>query len=201
MLKKVESENRPTTPDEQQALSKYVGWGGIPDAFEPGKAGWEKEYQELKASLTPEEYGSAKSSVLNAHYTSPVVIKAIYQAVGSLGFTSGKILEPACGIGNFFGLLPEEISGSMLYGIELDNISGQIAKLLYPNAEIRVTGYEKTHFPEGFFDLAIGNVPFGQYQVNDPQYSRLGFSIHNYFLAKSLDMVHPGGVLALITTR
>ena len=201
VLKKVESENRPATPDEQQALSKYVGWGGIPDAFELGKAGWEKEYQELKASLTPEEYDSAKSSVLNAHYTCPTVIKAIYGAVGSLGFTSGKILEPACGIGNFFGLLPEEMSGSKLYGIELDSISGRIAKLLYPNAEIRVTGYEKAHFPENSFDLAIGNVPFGQYQVNDSEYNHLKFSIHNYFIAKSLDMVHPGGILAFITTR
>ncbi len=201
VLKKVESGNRPATPDEQQALSKYVGWGGIPDAFEPGKPGWEKEYQELKASLTPEEYGSAKSSVLNAHYTSPTVIKAIYKAVSSLGFTSGRILEPACGIGNFFGLLPEEISGSMLYGVELDSVSGRIAKLLYPNADIHVTGYEKTHFPENSFDLAIGNVPFGQYQVNDSKYNHLKFSIHNYFIAKSLDMVHPGGILAFITTR
>lgn len=201
VLKQIESENRAATPDEQQALSKYVGWGGIPDAFEPGRDGWEKEYQELKEALTPEEYDSAKSSVLNAHYTSPKVIKAIYRAVCSMGFTSGKILEPACGIGNFFSLLPEEMSESRLYGIELDGISGRIAKLLYPNAEIRVTGYEKTHFPEGFFDLAIGNVPFGQYQVNDPEYNKLGYSIHNYFIAKSLDMVHPGGVLAFITTR
>ena len=201
VLKQIESENRAATPDEQQVLSKYVGWGGIPDAFEPGRAGWEKEYQELKEALTPEEYDSAKSSVLNAHYTSPKVIKAIYGAVCSMGFTSGKILEPACGIGNFFGLLPEEMSKSKLYGIELDSISGRIAKLLYPNAEIRVTGYEKTHFPEGFFDLAIGNVPFGQYQVNDPEYNKLGYSIHNYFLAKSLDKVRPGGILAFVTTR
>ncbi len=200
-LKSVESKKRPATPDEQETLSKYVGWGGVPDAFEPGRAGWEKEYQELKEALTPEEYGSAKSSVLNAHYTSPAVIKAIYEAVSSLGFTSGRILEPACGIGNFFGLLPKEMSESKLYGVELDSVSGRIAKLLYPNAEIRVTGYEKTHFPEGFFDLAIGNVPFGQYQVNDPRYNRPGFSIHNYFIAKSLDMVHPGGILAFVTTR
>ena len=201
VLKQIESENRAATPDEQQALSKYVGWGGIPDAFEPGRAGWEKEYQELKEALTPEEYDSAKSSVLNAHYTSPKVIKAIYRAVGSMGFASGRILEPACGIGNFFGLLPEEMSESKLYGIELDGISGRIAKLLYPNAEIRVTGYEKTDFQNDFFDLAIGNVPFGQYQVNDPEYNKLGYSIHNYFLAKSLDKVRPGGILAFITTR
>ena len=200
-LKQIESEGRTATFDEQQILSKYVGWGGVPDAFEPDKAGWEKEYQELKAALTPEEYTSAKASVLNAHYTSPVVIKAMYQAVGSMGFTSGKILEPACGVGNFFGLLPEEMSESKLYGVELDGISGRIAKLLYPNAQIHITGYEKAGFPDDFFDLAIGNVPFGQYQVNDPEYNKLGFSIHNYFLAKSLDKVRPGGILAFITTR
>ncbi len=200
-LKQIESESRTATPDEQQILSKYVGWGGIPDAFEPDKAGWEKEYQELKATLTPEEYASARTSVLNAHYTSPTVIKAVYAALTNIGFTSGNILEPSCGIGNFFGLLPEEMSKSKLYGVELDGISGRIAKLLYPNAQIHVTGYEKTDFQNDFFDLAIGNVPFGQYQVNDPEYNKLGFSIHNYFLAKSLDMVHPGGVLAFITTR
>ena len=177
-LKKVESENRPATPEEQQVLSKYVGWGGVPDAFEPDKAGWEKEYQDLKTILTPEEYDSARASVLNAHYTSPTVIKAIYGAVGSMGFTSGRILEPACGIGNFFGLLPKEMSESKLYGVELDGVSGRIAKLLYPNARIHITGYENAGFPEDFFDLAIGNVPFGQYQVNDPEYNRFGFSIH-----------------------
>ena len=170
VLKKVESENRPATSDEQQILSRYVGWGGVPDAFEPEKAGWEKEYQELKAALMPEEYDSAKSSVLNAHYTSPTVIKAIYGAVSSMGFTSGRILEPACGIGNFFGLLPEAMSESKLYGVELDGVSGRIAKLLYPNARIHITGYENAGFPQDFFDLAIGNVPFGQYQVNDPEY-------------------------------
>ena len=201
VLKKVESENRPATPDEQQILSRYVGWGGVPDAFEPEKAGWEKEYQELKAALTLEEYDSAKSSVLNAHYTSPTVIKAIYRAVNSMGFTSGRILEPACGIGNFFGLLPETMSESKLYGVELDGVSGRIAKLLYPNARIHITGYENAGFPQDFFDLAIGNVPFGQYQVNDPEYNKLGFSIHNYFLAKALSQVHPGGILAFITTR
>ncbi len=200
-LKKVESENRPAMPDEQQILSRYVGWGGVPDAFEPEKAGWEKEYQELKAALTLEEYDSAKSSVLNAHYTSPTVIKAIYGAVGSMGFKSGRILEPACGIGNFFGLLPEAMSKSKLYGVELDSVSGRIAKLLYPNARIHITGYENAGFPQDFFDLAIGNVPFGQYQVNDPEYNKLGFSIHNYFLAKALSQVHPGGILAFVTTR
>ena len=201
VLKQIESESRAATPDEQQVLSEYVGWGGIPDAFEPDKAGWEKEYQELEAALTPEEYASARQSTLNAHYTSPAIIKAIYGAIGGIGFTSGNILEPACGIGNFFGLLPEEMSESKLYGIELDSISGRIAKLLYPNAQINVVGYEKTDFQNNFFDLAIGNVPFGQYQVNDPVYNRLKFSIHNYFLAKSLDKVCPGGILAFVTTR
>ena len=201
ILKQIESENRPATSEEQETLSRYVGWGGIPDAFEPDKAGWDKEYQELKAALTPEEYDSAKSSVLNAHYTSPTVIKAIYRAVSDMGFKSGNILEPACGVGNFFGLLPEEMSESKLYGVELDSVSGRIAKLLYPNARIRISGYEKTSFPENSFDLAIGNVPFGQYQVNDSEYNHLKFSIHNYFIAKSLDMVRPGGILAFITTR
>ena len=161
-LKQIESEGRTATFDEQQILSKYVGWGGVPDAFEPDKTGWEKEYQELKDILTSEEYTSAKASVLNAHYTSPVVIKAMYQAVGSIGFTYGNILEPSCGVGNFFGLLPEEMSKFKLYGVELDGISGRIAKLLYPNAKIHITGYEKAGFPDDFFDLAIGNVPFGQ---------------------------------------
>lgn len=201
VLKQIESEGRTATFDEQQILSKYVGWGGVPDAFEPDKTGWEKEYQELKDILTSEEYTSAKASVLNAHYTNPVVIKAMYQAVGSIGFTYGNILEPACGVGNFFGLLPEEMSKSKLYGVELDGISGRIAKLLYPNARIDITGYEKAGFPDDFFDIAIGNVPFGQYQVNDLEYNKLGFSIHNYFLAKSLDKVRPGGILAFITTR
>ena len=200
-LKQIESESRAAMPDEQQVLSKYVGWGVIPYAFEPDKAGWEKEYQELKTALTSEEYASARTSVLNAHYTSPAVIKAMYQAVGDMGFTSGNILEPSCAVGNFFGLLPEEMSESKLYGAELDSISGCIAKLLYPDAQIHVTGYEKTGFPNNFFDLAIGNVPFGQYQVNDPEYNKLGFSIHNYFLAKSLDKVRPGGILAFVTTR
>lgn len=201
VLKQIESENRAATPDEQQTLSRYVGWGGIPDAFEQDKAGWEMEYQELKAALTPEEYASARQSTLNAHYTSPAVIKAIYAAIARIGFTSGNILEPSCGVGSFFGLLPNEMSESKLYGVEIDSISGRTASLLYPNAKIYIAGYEKTSFPKNFFDLAIGNVPFGQYQVNDPEYNKLGFSIHNYFLAKSLDLVRPGGILAFITTR
>lgn len=200
-LKQVEAEERAATPEERQILSRYVGWGGLPDAFEPDKSDWKKEYQELKEVLTTEEYASARQSTLNAHYTSPAIIKAIYQAVGSMGFTSGNILEPACGVGRFFGFLPKEMSESKLYGVELDSISGHIAKLLYPDAQIHVTGYEKANFPKNFFDLAIGNVPFGQYKVNDPEYNKLGFSIHNYFLAKALDQVRPGGLLAFITTR
>lgn len=200
-LKQIEAEDRIATPEEQEILSQYVGWGGIPDAFDPKKNEWAKEYKELDGALTPEEYASARLSTLNAHYTSPSVIKAIYQAITRMGFRSGRILEPACGIGNFFGLLPEEMSQSKLYGVELDDISGRIAKLLYPNAQIHITGYEKTDFPKDFFDLAIGNVPFGQYQVNDPEYNHLGFSIHNYFLAKMLDQVRPGGILACVTSR
>ena len=201
ILKQIESEGRTATPEEQGILSQYVGWGGIPDAFEPKKEDWAKEYKELDNALTPEEYASARLSTLNAHYTSPTVIQTIYQAIARMGFKSGRILEPACGIGNFFGLLPETMSQSKLYGVELDDISGRIAKLLYPKADIRISGYEKADFQKDFFDLAIGNVPFGQYQVNDPEYDHLKFSIHNYFIAKALDQVHPGGILAFVTSR
>ena len=201
VLKQIEAENRFATSEEQQILSKYVGWGGIPDAFDENKTGWEKEYRELKTTLTPEEYASARASTLNAHYTSPAVIKAIYEVVGNLGFQSGNILEPSCGIGNFFGLLPASMKGSKLYGVELDSISGRIAKLLYPDAKISVCGYEKTSYPNNFFDIAVGNVPFGQYKVNDAAYNKLGFSIHNYFLAKALDQIRPGGILAFVTSR
>lgn len=201
VLKQIEAENRAATPDEQEILSRYVGWGGIPDAFDESKTGWATEYKELEAALTPEEYASARSSTLNAHYTSPVVIKAIYAAISSMGFQGGNILEPSCGIGHFFGLLPKEMTGSRLYGVELDSISGRIAKLLYPKAKIKICGYEKTDFPNNFFDLAVGNVPFGQYKVNDSAYNRLGFSIHNYFLAKALDQVRPGGIVAFVTSR
>ena len=201
ILKQIESEGRVATPEEQEILSQYVGWGGIPDAFEPQKEDWAKEYKELNGALTPEEYASARLSTLNSHYTSPIVIQAIYQAIARMGFKSGRILEPACGIGNFFGLLPETMSQSKLYGIELDDISGRIAKLLYPKADIKISGYEKADLQKDFFDIAIGNVPFGQYQVNDPEYNQFGFSIHNYFLAKALDQVHPGGILAFVTSR
>ena len=201
ILKQIESEGRVATPEEQEILSQYVGWGGIPDAFEPKKEDWAKEYKELDNALTPEEYASARLSTLNSHYTSPIVIQAIYQAIARMGFKSGRILEPACGIGNFFGLLPETMSQSKLYGVELDDISGRIAKLLYPKADIKISGYEKADLQKDFFDIAIGNVPFGQYQVNDPEYDHLKFSIHNYFIAKALDQVHPGGILAFVTSR
>ena len=201
MLKQIESENRAATPGEQDVLAHYVGWGGIPDVFDAEKSEWSKEYQELQSYLTPEEYASARSSVLNAHYTSPVIIRAIYAVIGNMGFKSGNILEPACGIGNFFGCLPDSMSKSKLYGVELDSISGRISRQLYQKAKISVCGFENTGFPSNFFDLAIGNVPFGQYKINDPKYNRLNFVIHNYFLAKSLELVRPGGILAFITSR
>lgn len=201
MLKQIESENRAAAPGEQEILAHYVGWGGIPDVFDSEKEGWEKEYQELQSYLTPKEYESARASVLNAHFTGPVIIKAMYEALSSMGFQSGNILEPSCGIGNFFGCLPEDMQKSKLYGVEIDNISGRIARHLYPKARIIVCGFESTDFPTNFFDLAIGNVPFGQYQVNDPKYNRLNFTIHNYFIAKSLELVRPGGILAFVTSR
>ena len=200
LLKKCEEEHRPATPEEQKILSGYVGWGGLADAFDESKTSWATEYLELKTVLTPAEYEAARASTLNAHYTSPTVIKAIYEAVGKMGFTTGNILEPSCGVGNFFGMLPEEMSASRLYGVELDSISGRIAKQLYPKADITVAGFETTDRRD-FYDLAIGNVPFGQYQVNDRAYNKLGFSIHNYFFAKALDQVRPGGVVAFVTSR
>ena len=196
----LEQENRNATPEEQSVLAQYVGWGGLPDAFEPEKAGWVREYQELKDLLSDQEYEMARASTLNAHYTSPTVIKAIYEAVGGMGFTSGNILEPSMGVGNFFGLLPDEMSGSRLYGVELDSISGRIAQKLYPNAEITVAGFETTDRRD-FYDLAVGNVPFGNYRVSDKPYDKLGFSIHNYFFAKALDQVRPGGIVAFVTSR
>lgn len=201
MLMKIESEKRAATPGEQEVLAHYVGWGGIPDVFDAGKSDWSKEYQELLSYLTPDEYASARSSVLNAHYTSPVIIKAMYAALSSMGFRSGNVLEPSCGIGHFFGCLPENMQKSKLYGVEIDSISGRIAKLLYPKAKIYVCGFENTDFPSNFFDIVIGNVPFGQYKISDQKYNRLNFTIHNYFLAKSLELVRPGGILAFITSR
>ena len=200
-LQAIELEGRSATLEEQEILSRYVGWGGLADAFDPDKANWSSEFLELQAALTPEEYASARASTLNAHYSSPTVIKAIYEAVANMGYESGNILEPACGVGNFFGLLPESMTGSKLYGVELDSISGRIAQQLYPDANIIVQGYEKAKFPRDFFDLAVGNVPFGNYPVNDREYNKLGFNIHNYFFAKTLDRVRPGGVVAFVTSR
>ena len=199
-LQILESENRNATPEEQETLSQYVGWGGLADAFDPDKDSWAKEYAQLKELLSPEEYAAARASTLNAHYTSPTVIHAIYDAVEKMGFQTGNILEPSCGVGNFFGMLPENMAGSKLYGVELDSISGRIAQKLYPEANITVAGFETTK-QQDFYDLAIGNVPFGNYKVNDKAYNNLGFSIHNYFFAKALDQVRPGGVVAFVTSR
>ena len=199
-LKRIEAEGRAATVEEQETLSRYTGWGAIPDAFDENKGDWAKEYAELKAALTPEEYEAARGSTLNAHYTSPTVISAIYEALGNMGFDGGRILEPSMGVGNFFGLLPESMNSSELYGVELDSITGRIARQLYPEAEITVAGFETTNRP-GFYDLALGNVPFGNYQVFDPGHNRLGFSIHNYFAAKMLDQVRPGGIVAFVTSR
>ena len=199
-LQAIELEGRTATKAEQEILSRYVGWGGLADAFDPDNKAWESEFLELRAALSPTEYDSARASTLNAHYTSPTVIRAVYEAVGSMGFKAGNILEPSCGVGNFFGMLPKEMSASRLYGVELDSISGRIAKQLYPHAEITVGGFETTDRRD-FYDLAVGNVPFGQYQVNDRAYNKLGFSIHNYFFAKALDQVRPGGVVAFVTSR
>ena len=195
LLKYLERNGFQASPEQQDVLSSYVGWGGIPEVFDESKSEWSKEYAELKALLTPEEYDAARGSTLNAHYTSPAVIRAIYEAVGGMGFEGGRILEPSMGVGNFFGLLPENMANSQLYGVELDSITGRIAKQLYPQASITVAGFETTNRP-GFYDLAVGNVPFGQYQVHDPEYDRLGFSIHNYFAAKMIDQVRPGGIVA-----
>ena len=200
LLKELESAGQQASPEQQEILSRYVGWGGIPDAFDPEKLAWASEYTQLKELLTPEEYAAARSSTLNAHYTSPTVIQAIYEAVGRMGFETGNILEPSMGVGNFFGMLPEEMRNSRLYGVELDPVSGRIAKQLYPKADITVGGFETTDRRD-FFDLAIGNVPFGQYQVNDKVYNKLNFNIHNYFFAKALDQVRPGGVVAFVTSR
>ena len=200
-LKAIELEGRGATEAEQEVLSRYVGWGGLPQVFDQDKEDWHTEYAELKGLLDESEYAAARSSTLNAHYTSPTVIKAVYEALGNFGFQKGNILEPSCGVGNFFGLLPEAMAGSQLYGVELDSITGRIASLLYPEARIAVRGFEKVHFPNSFFDVAVGNVPFGQYPVNDPAYNKLGFHIHNYFFAKALDQVRPGGIVAFLTSR
>ena len=199
-LFKLEQEHRGATAEEQQVLSQYVGWGGLADAFDPDKDNWAKEYTELKGLLSEDEYAAARSSTLNAHYTSPTVIRSIYDAVERIGFRSGNILEPSMGVGNFFGMLPDSMADSRLYGVELDSITGRIAKMLYPQADITVAGFETTDRRD-FYDLAVGNVPFGQYKVNDKAYNKLGFSIHNYFFAKAIDQVRPGGVIAFVTSR
>ena len=199
-LFKLEEEHRGATAEEQQVLSQYVGWGGLADAFDSGKDSWAKEYVELKGLLSEDEYAAARSSTLNAHYTSPTVIRSIYDAVERMGFRSGNILEPSMGVGNFFGMLPDTMQDSRLYGVELDSITGRIAKKLYPQADITVAGFETTDRRD-FYDLAVGNVPFGQYKVNDKAYNKLGFSIHNYFFAKAIDQIRPGGVVAFVTSR
>ena len=199
-LRTLEQEHRGATAEEQQVLSQYVGWGGLADVFDPNKENWSAEYTQLKGLLTEEEYAAARASTLNAHYTSPVVIRAIYDAVEKMGFQSGNILEPSLGIGNFFGMLPSGMADSRLYGVELDSITGRIAQKLYPQADITVAGFETTDRRD-FYDLAVGNVPFGQYKVNDKAYNKLGFSIHNYFFAKTIDQIRPGGVIAFVTSR
>ena len=199
-LFQLEQEHRGATAEEQEVLSQYVGWGGLPDAFDPDKSNWSKEYAELKGLLSEDEYAAARGSVLNAHYTSPTVIRGIYDAVERMGFQSGNILEPSMGVGNFFGMLPTSMADSRLYGVELDSITGRIAKKLYPQADITVAGFETTDRRD-FYDLAVGNVPFGQYRVNDKAYNKLGFSIHNYFFAKAIDQVRPGGIVAFVTSR
>ena len=199
-LFQLEQEHRGATIEEQEILSQYVGWGGLPDAFDPDKGNWAKEYAELKGLLSEDEYAAARGSVLNAHYTSPTVIRAIYDAVERMGFRSGNILEPSMGIGNFFGMLPDTMQDSRLYGVELDSITGRIAQKLYPEASIKVAGFETTDRRD-FYDLAVGNVPFGQYRVNDKAYNKFGFSIHNYFFAKAIDQVRPGGIVAFVTSR
>jgi len=200
-LQTIESENRIATPQEQEILSKYVGWGGLADAFDDSKSNWASEYQELKGLLSDTEYAQARESTLNAHYTSPVIIRSIYEALDKMGFEKGNVLEPAMGIGNFFGMLPEKMAESRLYGVELDGITGRIAKQLYPNADVKISGFEKTDYPNDFFDVAIGNVPFGQYKVADKQYDKNNFLIHDYFFAKTLDKVRPGGVVAFVTSK
>lgn len=200
-LEKIEEENRIATPEEQKILAKYVGWGGLADAFDDKMENWAKEYQELKNLLLPDEYASARSSTLNAHYTSPVIIQSIYAAIGQMGFEKGNILEPAMGTGNFFGMLPEKMKDSRLYGVELDGITGRIAKQLYPNADIKITGFEQAEYPNDFFDVAVGNVPFGQYKVADRIYDKQNFLIHDYFFAKTLDKVRPGGIVAFVTSK
>ena len=201
LLEQIEGENRYATPEEQQILSQYVGWGGLADAFDESKSNWSAEYHQLKELLSPEEYRMARESTLNAHYTSPVIIRQMYETLEKMGFSKGNILEPSMGIGNFFGMMPDPMKESRLYGVELDSITGRIARQLYPQADVQIKGFEKTDYPNDFFDVAIGNVPFGQYKVADKQYDKNNFLIHDYFFAKTLDKVRPGGVVAFITSK
>ena len=200
-LRKIESEGRLAAPEEQEILSRYVGWGGLPQAFDGNNKQWAEEFTQLQKLLSPEEYEAAKATTLNAHYTSPTVIQAIYQAVENMGFRTGNILEPSCGIGNFFGLVPESMKDSHLYGVELDPLTGRIAQQLYQQNSIAVQGFENTELPDSFFDLAIGNVPFGSYSLHDKRYDKHHFLIHDYFFAKTLDKVRPGGIVAFITSK
>ena len=201
LLKQLEEENRQADRFEQETLSNYVGWGGLSDVFDANKQNWTEEYNELKELLTDAEYKAARESVLNAHFTQPVIIESIYKALEQMGFRNGNVLEPSMGIGNFFGVMPESMRGSKLYGVELDDISGRIARQLYPDAEIQITGYENSGYPDDFFDVAVGNVPFGNYQIYDRRYERQHFMIHDYFLAKTLDQLRSGGVAAFITSK
>ena len=200
-LKQIESENRLATPEEQKVLSKFVGWGGLSQAFDEENAGWSKEYVELKELLSDEEYSAARATVNNAFYTSPEIAMCMNSALVQFGFRGGNVLEPSMGIGNFFGSMPETMHEAKLYGVELDSISGRIAKQLYQNANISITGFENTTYPDNFFDVVVGNVPFGDYKVFDPKYNKYNFRIHDYFLAKALDQVRPGGMVAVITTK
>ena len=199
-LQTLETEDRPATPEEQTILSHYSGWGGLSKAFDPDSPEWSKEYGQLKSLLTPQEYEAARASTLNAFYTPPAVIRSMYQVLSNIGFSTGNVLEPSCGTGNFFGCLPEGMDNSRLYGIELDSLTGRIAQKLYPKAQIQIDGFERTSFPNDFFDVVIGNVPFGNYQVPDRRYDRYKFPIHDYFIAKSLDQVRPGGLVAVVTS-
>ncbi|CUP42089.1 DNA methylase [Dorea longicatena] len=200
LLQTLEKEERLATPEEQESLSRYVGWGGIPQAFEENNSSWANEYLELKNTLSPEEYSAARASTLNAFYTSPTVIRSMYEALENMGLKQGNILEPSCGVGNFMGLIPESMSKANMYGVELDPVSGRIAKQLYQKNKIAVQGFEETNYPDSFFDCVVGNVPFGAYQVSDRRYDRHHFMIHDYFIAKSLDLVRPGGVVAVVTS-
>ena len=195
-----ESENRLAAQEEQEILSKFVGWGGLSGVFDERNKNWEKEYLQLKETLTQKEYQEARATTLNAFYTPPIVIRAMYQALGNMGLKSGNILEPSCGIGNFMGLIPEEMEGLNMYGVELDGISGRIARQLYQRNAIAIQGFESADYPDSFFDCVIGNVPFGSYKVSDRRYDRHNFLIHDYFIAKSLDLVRPGGVVAVVTS-